>query len=297
AGEVKDGMDKEGIVRIRIVFKTEASSAREDSGLEFDEKRGAIFNSNKEIVMIALRVRDVYVLDMTSSAQESCFFAKATKNLNWLWHKILAHLNFKTINQLAKQNLVIDTNMKESAKYIGWDKVKITDEVIEYVMPKYGKTNWMKDNSWSEIILNSIYNTFYKDEAHEDKENRLQKKGKGKEAEHDHLKVNKDDKGNGNEKLHDLQNIVEKLEVYLVRALKAKQAEHDKGKAKQAEHDLDDVHLDALDLENRVKRLEEDFGRMLKAKMTKEAKETELKVNKEVVQVSPSDEGVLVMKI
>ncbi|GKD16105.1 retrovirus-related pol polyprotein from transposon TNT 1-94 [Tanacetum coccineum] len=57
--------------------------------------------------MIAPRVRDVYVLDMTSSAQESCFFAKATENLNWLWHKRLAHLNFKTINQLAKQNLVI----------------------------------------------------------------------------------------------------------------------------------------------------------------------------------------------
>ncbi|GJS30918.1 retrovirus-related pol polyprotein from transposon TNT 1-94 [Tanacetum coccineum] len=57
--------------------------------------------------MIAPRVRDVYVLDMTSSAQESSFFAKAYENLNWLWHKRLAHLNFKTINILAKQNLII----------------------------------------------------------------------------------------------------------------------------------------------------------------------------------------------
>ncbi|GJT34338.1 retrovirus-related pol polyprotein from transposon TNT 1-94 [Tanacetum coccineum] len=39
--------------------------------------------------------------------RESCFFAKASENLNWLWHKRLAHLNFKTINKLAKQNLVI----------------------------------------------------------------------------------------------------------------------------------------------------------------------------------------------
>ncbi|GKA29844.1 hypothetical protein Tco_0716089, partial [Tanacetum coccineum] len=39
----------------------------------FDEKRKTIFNSNKEVVMIALRVRDVYVLDMTSSAQESFY--------------------------------------------------------------------------------------------------------------------------------------------------------------------------------------------------------------------------------
>ncbi|GKD56163.1 retrovirus-related pol polyprotein from transposon TNT 1-94 [Tanacetum coccineum] len=66
--------------------------------VQFDEKRGTIFNSNKEIVMINPRVRDVYVLDMTSSEPESCFFARATENLNWLWHKRLAHLNFKTIN-------------------------------------------------------------------------------------------------------------------------------------------------------------------------------------------------------
>ncbi|GJX15305.1 retrovirus-related pol polyprotein from transposon TNT 1-94 [Tanacetum coccineum] len=73
----------------------------------FDKKRGTIFNSNKEVVMIAPRVRDVYVLDMTSSAQESYFFAKAFDNLNWLWYKRLAHLNFKKINKLAKQNIVI----------------------------------------------------------------------------------------------------------------------------------------------------------------------------------------------
>ncbi|GJX32500.1 retrovirus-related pol polyprotein from transposon TNT 1-94 [Tanacetum coccineum] len=55
--------------------------------------------------MISPRVRDVY--DMTSSAQESCFFSRASGSLNWLWHKRLSHLNSKTINQLAKQNLVI----------------------------------------------------------------------------------------------------------------------------------------------------------------------------------------------
>ncbi|GJZ12646.1 retrovirus-related pol polyprotein from transposon TNT 1-94 [Tanacetum coccineum] len=75
--------------------------------VQFDEKKGIIFNSNKEVVMIAPRVRDVYVLDIISSLQQSCFFTKASKSLNWLWHKRLAHLNFKTINQLAKQNLVI----------------------------------------------------------------------------------------------------------------------------------------------------------------------------------------------
>ncbi|GKD47068.1 hypothetical protein Tco_1271713, partial [Tanacetum coccineum] len=58
------------------------------------------------------------------------------------------------------------------------------------------------------------------------------------------------------------------LEVDLAWAIKV---EHDKGKPKQTEHDLD-----GLDLENKVKKLEEDFSRMLKAKNAKEAK---LKMN------------------
>ncbi|GJS95644.1 retrovirus-related pol polyprotein from transposon TNT 1-94 [Tanacetum coccineum] len=100
----------------KVVFGDDSTCTTEGYGsikcngivfTKFDKKRGTIFNSNKEVVMIAPRVRDVYVLDMTSSAQESCFFDKASKNLNWLWHKRLAHLNFKTINKLEKQNLVV----------------------------------------------------------------------------------------------------------------------------------------------------------------------------------------------
>ncbi|GJV28481.1 retrovirus-related pol polyprotein from transposon TNT 1-94, partial [Tanacetum coccineum] len=97
----------------KVVFRDDSTCTTEGygsikcNGIVFIKKRGTIFNSNKEVVMITPRVRDVYVLDMTSSAQESCFFAKASKNLNWLWHKRLAHLNFKTINSLAKQNFVI----------------------------------------------------------------------------------------------------------------------------------------------------------------------------------------------
>ncbi|GKD89411.1 hypothetical protein Tco_1364918 [Tanacetum coccineum] len=97
-------------------------------------------------------------------------------------------------------------------------------------------------------------------------------KGKGKEAEHDHLKVNKDDKGKGKGKVHDIQNKLGNLEVDLAKAIKAKQ--------------VDDHDLDTLDLENRIKKLEEDFGGKkedLKANEAKEAKkekEAELKAKK-----------------
>ncbi|GJT89735.1 hypothetical protein Tco_1078580 [Tanacetum coccineum] len=77
----------------KVVFGDDSTCTTEGYGsikcngivfTKLDEKIGTIFNSNKEVVMIAPRVRDVYFLDMTSSAQESCFFAKAFENLNWL---------------------------------------------------------------------------------------------------------------------------------------------------------------------------------------------------------------------
>ncbi|GKC43572.1 retrovirus-related pol polyprotein from transposon TNT 1-94 [Tanacetum coccineum] len=46
--------------------------------VQFDDKQGTIFNANKEIVLIAPRRNDVYVLDMSSlTPNGACFFAKA----------------------------------------------------------------------------------------------------------------------------------------------------------------------------------------------------------------------------
>ncbi|GJY56701.1 retrovirus-related pol polyprotein from transposon TNT 1-94 [Tanacetum coccineum] len=72
------------------------------------EGYGTIFNANKEIVLIAPRRNDVYVIDMSSlTPNRACFFAKASESVNWLWHKRLSHLNFKNINKLDKQNKVL----------------------------------------------------------------------------------------------------------------------------------------------------------------------------------------------
>ncbi|GJQ96901.1 retrovirus-related pol polyprotein from transposon TNT 1-94 [Tanacetum coccineum] len=76
--------------------------------VQFDDKKGTIFNANKEIVLITPIRNDVYALDMSSlTPNRACFFAKASENVNWLWHKRLSHLNFKNINKLAKQNKVL----------------------------------------------------------------------------------------------------------------------------------------------------------------------------------------------
>ncbi|GKB48755.1 retrovirus-related pol polyprotein from transposon TNT 1-94 [Tanacetum coccineum] len=84
------------------------SSQSNNSSIRFDDKQRTIFNANKEIVLIAPRRNDVYVLDMSSlTPNGACFFAKASESVNWLWHKRLSHLNFKNINKLSKQNKVL----------------------------------------------------------------------------------------------------------------------------------------------------------------------------------------------
>nr|GEX07461.1 retrovirus-related Pol polyprotein from transposon TNT 1-94 [Tanacetum cinerariifolium] len=76
--------------------------------VQFDDKQRIIYNAKKEIVLIAPRRNDMYVLDMSSlSPNGACFFAKASESVNWLWHKRLSHFNFKKINKLAKQNKVL----------------------------------------------------------------------------------------------------------------------------------------------------------------------------------------------
>ncbi|GKE02173.1 hypothetical protein Tco_1390156 [Tanacetum coccineum] len=190
--------------------------------------------------------------------------------------------------------------MKAHPKHIDWGKLTVTQEIMNgYVMPKYSKTNWMEDYSWIDIIVDDIYDTFYRDEEEEAKvanasedmklsimkvvtdgmvDYVLEKYGDTWKCEDEissviledlWLKYGKDDKGKGAKhhhlkgkgKVHGIQNRLGSLEVHLARAIKAKQVD---------DHDDDD--LDSLDLANRIKKLEEDFGRLLKAKKAKEAK-------------------------
>nr|GEX76682.1 hypothetical protein [Tanacetum cinerariifolium] len=136
-----------------------------------------------------------------------------------------------------------------------------------------------EDDSWIDIIMDDVYDTFYIDEEEEakvakacevmklfimkddkgkgkgkGKEKLVDDNEKGKEAEHQHLKMIRESKSledNGKRKVHDIQNRVGSVEVDLARAIKAKQ--------------VDDHDRDTLDLENRIKNLKEDFGRFLKA--------------------------------
>ena len=60
------------------------------------------------MVLIGQRKGNVYVADFNSVKPESitCFLSKSSSDDSWLWHKRLSHLNFKTLNELVKKDLV-----------------------------------------------------------------------------------------------------------------------------------------------------------------------------------------------
>ncbi|GJZ41952.1 retrovirus-related pol polyprotein from transposon TNT 1-94 [Tanacetum coccineum] len=54
------------------------------------------------------RVSNLYTISVKDMMKSSpiCLLSKASKNKSWLWHRRLNHLNFGTINDLAKKDLV-----------------------------------------------------------------------------------------------------------------------------------------------------------------------------------------------
>ncbi|GJY72687.1 retrovirus-related pol polyprotein from transposon TNT 1-94 [Tanacetum coccineum] len=81
-----------------------------DSDLEVAFRRNTCFVKNLEGVDLLKgnRITNLYTInlyDMTS-ASPICLMAHTTSTNSWLWHQCLSHLNFDTINNLARNDLV-----------------------------------------------------------------------------------------------------------------------------------------------------------------------------------------------
>ncbi|GJZ39819.1 uncharacterized mitochondrial protein-like protein [Tanacetum coccineum] len=80
-----------------------------DLDLEAAFRKHTRFVHNLEGVNILLGSRgsNLYKISMADMMQSSpiCLLSKASNIKSWLWHRRLSHLNFSTINQLAKQGL------------------------------------------------------------------------------------------------------------------------------------------------------------------------------------------------
>ena len=82
-----------------------------DKGLQVWFPNAACVVSNKKdnnVVLNGVRKGNVYIADFNSARSKSltCLFSKASSDESWLWNKRLSHLNFKTMNDLIRKDLV-----------------------------------------------------------------------------------------------------------------------------------------------------------------------------------------------
>ncbi|GJS16006.1 retrovirus-related pol polyprotein from transposon TNT 1-94 [Tanacetum coccineum] len=81
-----------------------------DSDLEVAFRRNTCFVKNLEGVDLLKgdHTTNLYTINLHEMAFAShiCLLARATSTKSWLWHQRLSHLNFDTINDLAKNDLV-----------------------------------------------------------------------------------------------------------------------------------------------------------------------------------------------
>nr|GEU43520.1 hypothetical protein [Tanacetum cinerariifolium] len=80
-------------------------------GFEVAFRRNACFIRNLEGVDLLKRDRstNLYIINLheMASASPVCLMARASSTKSWLWYQRLSHLNFDTINDLAKNDLVL----------------------------------------------------------------------------------------------------------------------------------------------------------------------------------------------
>ncbi|GKC38836.1 retrovirus-related pol polyprotein from transposon TNT 1-94 [Tanacetum coccineum] len=83
-----------------------------DLDIEVAFRRNTCFIRNLEGVDLLKgnRTTNFYTINLHEMASTSliCLMARATSTKSWLWHQRLSHLNFDTINDLAKNDLVTD---------------------------------------------------------------------------------------------------------------------------------------------------------------------------------------------
>ncbi|GJW65142.1 integrase, catalytic region, zinc finger, CCHC-type containing protein [Tanacetum coccineum] len=68
-----------------------------------------VWNLVGEDLLTGSRDSNLYTISISEMGASSlvCLMSKPTSTKSWLWHKRLSHLNFGTINQLTKQDLVV----------------------------------------------------------------------------------------------------------------------------------------------------------------------------------------------
>ncbi|GJQ92609.1 integrase, catalytic region, zinc finger, CCHC-type containing protein [Tanacetum coccineum] len=87
---------------------SEGQFCDDDLEVDFRSKTCYVRNLEGDDLLTGTRESNLYTISISDMAASSPVFlmSKATLTKSWLWHRRLSHLNFGTINDLTKQDLV-----------------------------------------------------------------------------------------------------------------------------------------------------------------------------------------------
>ncbi|KAI3667035.1 hypothetical protein L6452_42077 [Arctium lappa] len=80
----------------------------QDLEVSFKSKRVAVKNDNSKDLLVGKRQSNLYTIDLSKIKilSDICLLSKASIQESWIWHRRLAHLNFKYMDRLVKNDSV-----------------------------------------------------------------------------------------------------------------------------------------------------------------------------------------------
>nr|GEU34172.1 reverse transcriptase domain-containing protein [Tanacetum cinerariifolium] len=134
-----------------------------DTDLEVAFRNNTCFIRNLDGVDLLSRSRDInlYTISLDDMLKTSliCLLSKVLKTTNWLWHRRLSHLNFDTLNKLAKDGKSKKSSHQPKAEDINQEKLYLFHMDLcgpMRVASIDGKRGWRCSAYCSEIVHETI---------------------------------------------------------------------------------------------------------------------------------------------
>nr|GEZ58768.1 integrase, catalytic region, zinc finger, CCHC-type, peptidase aspartic, catalytic [Tanacetum cinerariifolium] len=110
-------------------------------------------------------------LNEVASNSSACLLAKASSSQSWLWHQRLSHLNFATINNLVKNNLVQGKSSNPSVSQVLETSKKDLEDLFHNFYDEYfGSSKIMKSTTMNVETSNVEIPSQEEEDFHESSE-------------------------------------------------------------------------------------------------------------------------------
>nr|GEU60326.1 putative reverse transcriptase domain-containing protein [Tanacetum cinerariifolium] len=146
-----------------------------EKGLEIAFQKSTCFVRNKDGVDLLTgdRSLNLYTIALNEIASNSlaCLLAKASFSQSCLWHQRLSHLNFTTINNLVKNNLVRGKSSNPSVSQVSKTSKKDLEDLFQKIYDEYFDSSKIMKSSTMNVETSHVEVPLHEEEVfHESSE-------------------------------------------------------------------------------------------------------------------------------